>query len=102
MEVTIMDEDKEMIKEFLQKECLGKANAKKYKELNELLPLNNRTIRVIINNLRKEGMPICSGSNGVWWSNSKKELKQTINSLESRITDLSDVIKGLKRVYKTI
>lgn len=97
MEVTIMDEDKEMIKEFLQKECLGKANAKKYKKLNELLPLNNKTIRIIINNLRKERMPICGRSNGVWWSNSKKELKQTINSFKSRITDLSDVIQGLKK-----
>ena len=97
-----MNEDKEMVKEFLRTECLGKSNAKKYRELNELLPLNNRTIRIAINNLRKEGMPICSGANGVWWSNSKQELKQTINSFESRITDLSDVIHGLKKAYKAM
>jgi len=52
-----MDEDKEIIKKFLQTKCLGKSNAK---GLNKLLLLNNETARVVINNFKKERIPICS------------------------------------------
>lgn len=45
---------------------------------------NERQIRRVVEQLRQEGWPICSGSAGYWWARSEEDIAQTVALLRGR------------------
>lgn len=78
---------------YLYENHLGKSKAIKARNLKEFG--DARTIRLLVNSLRKEGIPICSGNSGYWYANSQNEVEEIANKLKSHINDLKDVCAGL-------
>jgi hypothetical protein len=55
-------------------------------------------LRALINTLRREGVPICSGEKGYFYAETDAELlRRTIRHMSSRIAGISGAIRGLKK-----
>lgn len=54
-------------------------------------------VRKVVNELRAEGMKICSGRNGYYIARDDKEVSATIRQMESRIAYMQKAIEGLRR-----
>lgn len=62
---------------------------------NRLEKSSRETVRKYINEMRKEGIPICSSRWGYYYPASLTDVENTINHLESRIEDITECITGL-------
>ncbi len=67
----------EAFAEFLKTYHCGEANAIKAVDINKRFPLTPRQIREVVNRLRCEGVPICSGSMGYYYASNSTELART-------------------------
>lgn len=57
---------------------------------------DNRSERIAIEKLRKNGYPICISENGgYFYSENYKDIKRTIDDINSRIHEMSEVCKGM-------
>jgi biotin operon repressor len=56
------------------------------------------TVRHLVNELRSEGVGICSSDDGYWLSNNAVELRQTIADLMGRMAKVQKAVNGLKMV----
>lgn len=91
-------EKKLFVKNYMEKNCLGKSNAIHYKQSKELLDMHSRQMAHIITELRNEGYPICSHNvDGIWWAENTDELLVTLHFLNSRISVLTSSVNGLKK-----
>jgi hypothetical protein len=63
---------------------------------------NKRSIRMIINSLRREGRPICSDNKGYWYSCDENEIDQTITTLDALILGISSARQGLTIAKRNI
>ncbi len=81
--------------EYLKAYHKGQRNAASSKKLEAVFNLNGKNIRIIINNLRCEGIPICSDKNGYYYAETLSELSATIAQLNSRIKKMSVAKNGL-------
>lgn len=73
------------------------------KEIAERLGMKGRAsgkegadVRNIINNLRREGYPICANGKGYYWPKSGKELQDYIDSFQQRIDRQVEACMGMK------
>lgn len=53
-------------------------------------------LRDVINSLRQQGEPICSGLVGYWYAVDIDELEQNINALDGRALKIMSATKGMK------
>lgn len=87
---------RDMIKETLSF-CVGGKNAVTSRHLENLVGCASPTIRKVVNELRAEGMKICSGRNGYYIARDDREISATIRQMESRIVYMQKAIEGLRR-----
>lgn len=85
----------------IKKNYVGKNNACKASKIVEAYrnagkPLTDVRIRKMVNWLRCNGFPICSGSVGYYFPSTKAELEETIQSLEERVRQIQRSITGIK------
>lgn len=77
--------------------CVGKKNAVTSRHLENLAGCASPMVRKVVNELRAEGMKICSGRNGYYIARDDKEVSATIRQMESRIAYMQKAIEGLRR-----
>ena len=58
--------------------------------------LKGSEVRQIIHQLRLDGVPICSGSDGYYYPRDRIEATHTINHLRSRAISLFDIVKAME------
>lgn len=82
---------------YLKKHHRGQANAVFSKELERIFDLKNREIRLIVNNLRHDGHPICSSGDGYYYARDETEVLRAIHNLNSRIKNITKAKNGLAK-----
>lgn len=85
------------VADYLLKYCKGLENASHSNILQKKFGISAREVRRIVNELRINGMPICSGQSGYWWAGSEVELVSTIKALEASANSILDAVAGLQR-----
>ena len=80
----------------------GEENAIKQSELAGITGYNTRDIRLIMNSLRKEDFPICSGNAGYYKARTDKDIYDTISRMGSQVATLNESIYHLYRSVKNI
>jgi hypothetical protein len=88
-----IEENARKFKSYLRENHLGKDNAIKARDLTQFG--NPRSIRFLVNELRKQGVPVCSGVAGYWYASKASEIDEITNQLRQHISDLREVCKGL-------
>ena len=63
----------------------GESNAVNAKTLCRLCNIDDRTVRAIIEKLRRSGKVICSGNQGYYYPGTASELERYIRRMNSRI-----------------
>ena len=71
-------------------------------EITEALNISGISIRKAINKARSEGCPICSCSEGYYYSEDKNEIINTIQSLVNRNISVERAVNGLLKKLKNI
>lgn len=72
------------------------------KELGILFGVSDATIRKIINEYRSEGIPICSGHRGYYYSETTEDIVRTIASLKRRVGSIQKAIDGLQSCVEVV
>ena len=57
--------------------------------------ISSRTVRKLVNQLRNDGNPICSGDEGYYYAADRKELLASIGQMTSRIKEIAKAKRGL-------
>lgn len=78
----------------------GEKNIVKAQELGARLERNSETVRGYINELRKEGVPICSSKHGFYYAETETDIMATINHLEGRALDMMECADALRKALK--
>jgi biotin operon repressor len=96
------EDSKNEIRIILKAFCKGKKNAIHAIDLAKRLDkTSGETMRKYINELRKEGIPICSIKEGFYYAESKREIEDTIAHLESRALDMMTCAEALRNTLKS-
>ncbi len=66
------------------------------KTLERRYGISGAEIRSIIHQLRKEGKPVCSGSNGYFMPEGLIEARHTINHLRSRANSILEIARSIE------
>jgi hypothetical protein len=89
----------EYLKEFHDTE----AEAIKSRDLSLMYNLtDNRHVRNIVTFLRQEGEPICSSSNGYWYSKDPADVEKTIRRMEGQVKNMNISIMGLRKALEEV
>lgn len=83
--------------EYLKENHQGKERAVSSSCLQKRLSISSRTIRKIVNQLRNDGVPICSDENGYYYAGDKEEVLNSIYQMTSRIREIARAKNGLVR-----
>jgi biotin operon repressor len=86
---------KERIKNYLQNNCRGAAHSITSRELQFELGCDGQEIRTSVNELRCEGIPICSWGKGYYYAANTDDVDRTIAQLRGRIKKMNNAINGL-------
>lgn len=78
----------------------GKINAIKSKELEHMTGIDSSNIRKSINDLRSNGVPICSSQRGYYIAESNKEILSTISQLNHRIYMMIRAKEGMRKAVE--
>ena len=70
----------------------------KAKTLRDTFGISGGTLRVLINELRCQGWPICSCSRGYYLACKPAEIEQTIKNLKGRQMKMQYAIDGLSKL----
>ena len=62
--------------------------------------ISSRTVRKLVNQLRTDGNPICSGDNGYYYAADRKELLASIGQMTSRIREIAKAKRGLVKALE--
>ncbi|WIV13558.1 MULTISPECIES: hypothetical protein [Bacillota] len=62
--------------------------------------ISSRTVRKLVNQLRNDGNPICSGDNGYYYAADRKELLASIGQMTSRIREIAKAKRGLVKALE--
>ena len=62
--------------------------------------ISSRTVRKLVNQLRNDGNPICSGDNGYYYAADRKELLTSIGQMTSRIREIAKAKRGLVKALE--
>ena len=83
--------------EYLKENHQGRERAVSSNYLQKRLSISSRTIRKIVNQLRNDGIPICSDENGYYYAVDKDEVLNSIYQMTSRIREIARAKNGLVR-----
>ena len=87
------------IAEYLADYHKTEETAIKARELRALYNLQDKQLRNVISVLRQDGEPICSSSNGYWYSTEPEDINKTIRRMEAQVLNMRHSIAGL---YKNL
>ena len=94
-----MTEQQKMINEqilrCLMEEHTGKENAVKSKDLEKRFDVSGRTLRQKVNQMRQEGIPVCSDCTGYFYAENQDEINETVSWLNDLVTGVSNARTGL-------
>ena len=80
---------------YIKKCHTGKEKAVPSAFLQSRFCISSRTVRKLVNQLRNDGNPICSGDNGYYYAADRKELLASIGQMTSRIREIAKAKRGL-------
>ena len=81
--------------EYMKQNHRGKRNSASSVYLQNELGVSGRTIRRLVNQLRNNGLPICSDENGYYYATDKSELICCIHQMSSRMKEIAKAKNGL-------
>lgn len=82
---------------YMKNEHSGKENAIKSKTLEAIFQCKGREIRHTVNELRCLGVPICSCSQGYYYSTSTSDIQETIDHLAGRVRKIKAAQDGMEK-----
>lgn len=80
---------------YMKEHHTGKEKAVSSAYLQSRFSISGRTVRKLVNQLRNDGNPICSGDNGYYYAENRQELLESIGQMTSRIIEIAKVKRGL-------
>lgn len=92
--------EKEWLAEYLRRYHFGQFNATTSRELELSFGIKGIEVRHLVNQLRREGIPIASSGNGYFYASTDQEVRATIAHLTRRISGISAAIRGLNRALE--
>ena len=90
----------ESLEGFLRTEHCGERMAITAPELQERYRIRSVQLREIVNTMRLNGIPICSGVCGYYYAASAKDVAKTQASMKSRAASIIDAANGMEKAYK--
>lgn len=93
----VLNELEKDIAVYLERHCLGKDRALLSRELEFKFSTTHTTIKLTVNHLRSEGVPICSSANGYYYAETEEDVLSTIRQLRGRIEKISCAERGLTK-----
>ena len=87
-------------KRYMKEEHSGEHNAVFSKEIEKRFKIKGSEVRTIVNDLRCQGVPICSSSKGYFYAASKDEIEKTLNHLNSRVGKITEARDGMENILK--
>ena len=85
----------------MRDEHIGRKKAITSKEIENAFQCKGTEVRKIVNELRSNGVPICSSPIGYYYAETKSEIKDTLAHLESRIKKIEKAKEGMEETLKT-
>ena len=82
---------------YMKIEHTGRDNAIKSKALESIFHCKGIEIRHMVNELRCLGVPICSCSQGYFYSTSAVDVRETIKHLEGRASKIKAAQDGMEK-----
>lgn len=82
---------------YLKLNHMGEPNAVSSCYLERQFKISGRIVRMIVNQLRCEGNPVCSSKNGYYYAADEKELMKSISQLSNRIGNIAKAKSGLMK-----
>ena len=92
---------KEKFERFMSDEHIGRKKAITSKKIENAFQCKGTEVREIVNELRSNGVPICSLPIGYYYAETKSEIKDTLAHLESRIKKIEKAKEGMEETLKT-
>ena len=86
--------------EYLRRYHFGQFNATTSRELELSFGIKGIEVRHLVNQLRRDGIPIASNGNGYFYAATDQEVRATIAHLTRRISGISAAIRGLNRTLE--
>lgn len=83
--------------EYLKDHHDTESTAVKNRDLRSLFNLTDRQVRLVVNQLRQEGEPVCSSSYGYWYSTDPADIAKTLHRLETQMENMDISIAGLRK-----
>ena len=83
------------IERYLKNNHVGVVNAIHSKDLAAEFMITQRRLRTIINNLRRNGVAICSNDKGYFYASCQREIEETIGRLSGYVSAISHSRTGL-------
>lgn len=90
------------ITEYLRDNHKTEREAIKGRDLCVLFNMKDKHLRNIVSVLRQDGEPICSSSNGYWYSKDPEDLEKTLHRMEAQVHNMNYSIAGLQRTLQEI
>ena len=81
---------------YMKNEHMGRDNAIKSKALEGIFRCKGIEIRHMVNELRCLGVPICSCSQGYFYSTNPPDIRETLNHLAGRASKIKAARDGME------
>lgn len=81
---------------YMKNEHMGRDNAVKSKTLEGIFHCKGIEIRHMVNELRCLGVPICSCSQGYFYSTNPPDIRETLNHLAGRASKIKAAHDGME------
>jgi biotin operon repressor len=78
----------------------GRDRAVTIGSLAEVMEVSRRTVEKAVEELRRTGAPVCTGSDGVWLSNDADELEAQVEALRRRAIHQMVGARALRRTAR--
>ncbi|WP_353095428.1 hypothetical protein [Tissierella praeacuta] len=85
---------------YIKEYHTGKQKAVSSAYLQNRFCISSRTVRMLVNQLRNDGSPICSGDKGYYYAADREELIASIRQISSRIREISKARIGLVKALE--
>jgi hypothetical protein len=83
---------------YVLRACKDKACASTSHEITGMTGIDDREVREIVRELRREGYPIGSCSRGFWWITDPGEHREFLESMKGRAFDLLKTVSIQARI----
>jgi hypothetical protein len=83
--------------EYLKEHHTTESTAVKNRDLRLLFNLSDRQVRIVVNQLRQMGEPVCSSTYGYWYSTDPADITKTLHRLEAQMENMDISIAGLRK-----